>query len=137
MTAGDFQTLSGALVGVVFAAFALVVGLMSDRYVLWLSRGPDGVRGFLGPFLVSVGVQVSSLLLDVIYRALGRALPSPYEPVLFGAAAVLFAYAALDVVALAKTVLAHGVTRAEAAEIAELEQQVGKVRRPPGNETRS
>jgi hypothetical protein len=123
-TAGDFQALSGALVGVVFAGFTLVVGLMSDRYALWLVNGRDGVIDFLSPFLVSVGIQVTSLIADVVYRAAGSVIPSPCEKSLFGSVAIIFLYAALDVVALARSVLAHGVTRAEAAEIEALERQV-------------
>jgi len=128
-TAEDFQTLSGALVGIVFAGFALVVGLMSDRYALWLLKGEDGVKGFLGPFLLGVGIQITTLLFTVVYRAAGRVLPTPYEQIAFALVAVVFVYAALDVVALARTVLAHGVTRADVAQIEELERQVIERRR--------
>lgn len=53
----------------VFAGFALVVGLMSDRYALWLANEKDGVQKFLAPFLAT-GIQVFALLVIVAYRGL-------------------------------------------------------------------
>lgn len=126
--AGDFQALSGALAGIVFAGFALVVGLMSDQYVLWLKKTADGIPGFLGPFLVGVGLQITSLLVAVTYRVAAKALPAPWESVAFALAATIFVYAALDVVALARSVFAHAVTRADLAEIESLENQAAQLR---------
>jgi hypothetical protein len=126
--AGDFQALAGALAGVVFAGFALVVGLLSDRYVLWLQKSGDGLPGFLGPFVVGVGLQITSLLLSIAYRVVGKAIPSPWEAVTFAVVMAIFVYAALDVVALARTVFAHAVTKAEVAEIEQLENQATQLR---------
>ncbi len=45
--AGDFLSIIAALLGVVFAAFALVIAFLSDSYMLQLRKNPKGVRVFL------------------------------------------------------------------------------------------
>jgi hypothetical protein len=127
-SAGDFQALSGALTGVVFAGFALVVGLLSNRYAIWLNQTPDGIGSFVGPFLIGVGVQIASLLVAVAYRLAAKALPNPWEQIAFGVTAVVFVYAALDVVVLAKTVFAHAKTKAEFEDLDQLERRANELR---------
>lgn len=126
--AGDYLVLAAALIAVVFAGFSLVVGLMSDRYAVWLASDKNGVQKYLSPFLVSTGIQVLALLLTVAYRGIGPQLPRNAELTLFGITTGVFVYAALDVVVLSKTVLAHGVTRADAAVIAALEDKIERDR---------
>lgn len=129
VTSGDYLLISGALVGVVIAGFALVVSLMSDKYAVWLDGQGDGVRAFLQPFMVGVGLQIGALLAAVVYRALASLLPRHAEEAGFIIASFLFCYAALDVVALGRNVMAHGLTKAEAATIAALEERVERAMR--------
>jgi len=134
--AGDYQALSGALAGIVFAGFALVVGLMTDRYVLQLSKTNEGVPGFLSPFLVGTGIQIFSLLLAVTYRAAAKSLQGVWEPLTFGLSTIVFLYAALDVISLARTVYAHAVTKADLAEIEDLQRHAASLqlrRQKPGS----
>ncbi|MCW0215814.1 MAG: hypothetical protein OJJ54_20875 [Pseudonocardia sp.] len=126
--AGDFQALSGALAGVVFAGFSLVVTLLSDRYAVWLKSAPGGLPAFLGPFMVGIGIQLLSLLLAVGYRLSAKAIPSPWEAVFFTVSVTVFVYAALDVLSLARAVYAHAVTRTEIAELGNLEEQAKVLR---------
>ncbi|MBQ0906417.1 hypothetical protein [Micromonospora sp. U21] len=131
-TAGDILTLGSALVGVVFAGFALVIALLSDRYLLLLEKSPSGTKAFLAPFMINIGVQVFVVILSVAYRAAAKSVPPPVEKVAFVALCVLFIYAALNIVALARSVLAHGATRAEQATIDELQRIVDARRRAEG-----
>jgi hypothetical protein len=125
---GDFLSITSALIGVVFAGFALVIALMSDRYLLLLERNPEGTRAFLAPFMVSIGVQISTVLGAVAYRASAARSSRLLEHGWFIALVFLFIYAALNIVALARSVLAHGATRAEQATMDELQRQVDEAR---------
>lgn len=118
--AGDALVLSGALLGIVFAGFALVVGLLSDSYLRWLEETPSGVEGFFASFIVAVGIQVGTLLMALGYRAAAPHLDQTLERWLFGVLCFLVVFAALDVVALARDVYAHGVARARGIRIDEL-----------------
>lgn len=112
--AGDFVAIAAALAGIVFAGFALVIALMSDEYLaLLVSGGEEGVRRFLAPFVVSTGLQIGAVLAAVAYRAAADLVPSALEPWLFGISSTLFVVAALDLVALARSVLMHGIARAK------------------------
>jgi hypothetical protein len=119
--AGDYLTLAGALLGIVFAGFALVIALMSDDYVRWLQETDSGVVGFLSPFMISVGLQMSTLIGAVVYRAIADQLPRTAELWFFGVISVLFFTAALDIIALARSVLLHGVARARGLQVRDLE----------------
>lgn len=118
---GDYLVISGALLGIVFAGFALVIALMSDQYIRWLEETDSGVLGFLRPFIVSVGFQVGALLGAVLYRAVAGNLPHSAEQWAFGVVSVFFFIAVLDVVALARSVLMHGVARARGLKVQDLE----------------
>jgi hypothetical protein len=121
--AGDYLPIAGALLGIVFAGFALVIALMSDDYLRGLEEETDsGVVGFLSPFVVSVGLQVATLIGAVLYRAIASQLPRTAEEWFFGVISVLFFTATLDVVALARSVLMHGVARARKLKIRDLEE---------------
>lgn len=122
--AGDFLTLSSALVGVVFAGFALVIALLSDKYLVLLERSSGGTRVFLAPFIINIGAQVFVVIGTVGYRAAAKQVPLGVEQWIFGVVAVFFIYATLNIVALARNVLAHGATRAEQATIEELKRVV-------------
>jgi glucan phosphoethanolaminetransferase (alkaline phosphatase superfamily) len=115
--AADFLSLTAALLGIIFAAFALVIALFSDTYLKWLASAPDGVRGFLAPFMFAIGVQVGALLLTVGYRAAAQHVPTQIERGAWVLLAFAFCYSLLNVVALARSVMAHGLTRARSAEL--------------------
>ncbi len=130
--AEDYLTLAGALVGVVFAGFALVVGLLSNEYLRWLETNRDGVKGFLSPFLVSVGLQVGSLILVIVYRAIAPQVPSAWEKGIFIVLSVVFLLAVLDIVALARSVLMHGVARARGLTVDDLQAKRAATERDRG-----
>ena len=111
--AGDFLAITSALLGVVFAAFALLVAFFSPGYVALLNSLESGVKGFLQPFLLAIGVQVLVILSAVVYRALPAATPDRIETGGFLLLSVFFGAALMDVVALARSVLIHGVLRAK------------------------
>lgn len=126
--AGDYLPIAGALLGIVFAGFALVIALLSDDYLRWLEESDSGVLGFLSPFMVSVGLQVAALVGAVLYRALADQLPRTAEQWAFGFISILFFTAALDIVALARSVLMHGVARARGLKIRDLQAARGRDR---------
>jgi hypothetical protein len=119
--AGDYLALAGALLGIVFAGFALVIALMSDDYIRWLQDTDSGVAGFLRPFMISVGLQLGTLIGVVVYRAIADQLPRTAELWFFGVVSVLFFVAALDIISLARSVLLHGVARARGLQVQDLE----------------
>jgi hypothetical protein len=127
--AGDYLVISGALLGIVFAGFALVIALLSDQYLRWLEQTDSGVLGFLSPFMVSVGLQVGALLGAILYRALVAHVPREVREWAFGVVSVLFFVAVLDVVALARSVLMHGMARAEGLKITDFEEARSRDRR--------
>ncbi|MDQ2873323.1 MAG: hypothetical protein M3Y33_00215 [Actinomycetota bacterium] len=122
--AADYLSIVGALLGVVFAAFALVIAFLSDSYILQLRKNPKGVSAFFVPFTVNIGVEVGLVIGVVAYKAAANHLTRVYEQAYFVVISVMFIYALLNVMALARNVMAHGVTRAEMAEIEKLEQDV-------------
>src|ERR1017187_1111877 len=123
--AGDFLVIVPALLGVVLAAFALIVAFLSDSYTLQLQKNPKGVRAFFAPFMINIGVDVGLVIATVAYRAVATHLPHTAEHVYFVVIATLFVYALLNIVALARAFMAHGVTHAELIELEQLEREAG------------
>jgi hypothetical protein len=121
--AGDFLVLVSALLGVVLAAFALIVAFLSDSYTLLLQKNPKGVRAFFAPFMINIGIDVGLVIGAVAYRAIASYLPHIGEKVFFIVIATLFVYALLNIVALARAVMAHGVTHAELIELEHMESE--------------
>jgi hypothetical protein len=122
--AGDYLSIVAALLGVVFAAFALVIAFLSDSYMLQLRANPKGVRVFFVPFMVNIGVDVGLVIGLVAYRAVATHLVRAADKTFFVILTILFVYAILNVMALARNVMAHGITRAEMAEIERLERDL-------------
>jgi len=114
---GDFLPLVAALLGIVFAALALVVALLSDEYLKYLDDDGPGVLTFLSPFMFAIGVQVAVLLGSVVYRAGAEHMSPGAESWFFGGLTTMFVIAALDVVALARSVMMHGLARARTQKI--------------------
>jgi hypothetical protein len=112
-TVGDALGVLGVLLGVVFAAFALLIALFSDEYVQLLSKANDGVIAFLRPFMIAIGTQVLTIFVTIGYRATARHLPPTVEHAAFVVWAFLFSYVLFDVVALTRSVMLHGLHRAD------------------------
>jgi hypothetical protein len=70
--------------------------------------------------MLVIGIQVTTVVGAVGYRAFANLLPKGLEPWLFGALAALFLMSALEVVALARSVVMHGLARAKLREITDL-----------------
>jgi hypothetical protein len=126
--AGDLLFLSGALLAVVFAALAIVVSLDSPSYLLMLHDTPEGgMRRFLDPFLVAVGTQIAVVFLGLGYRLLAASLGTWPERAMFAVLGFLFVFGLLDIAALARQLVRHGILRAADAALtgAEKGQQRG------------
>jgi hypothetical protein len=109
---GDSLQLLGVLLGVVIAAFALLIALFSDRYVRLLEKAKDGIIAFLRPFMIAAGCQVTAVFVAISYRASAAYLGTDVEKAFFLTWAFLFSFAMLDVVALTRNVMLHGLLRA-------------------------
>lgn len=125
----DFLYVLAPLLGIVFAAFALVISLFSDNYLLALKANTKGVIAFLRPFILAIGIMVGSILAVLVYRSAAPYLLVQAEVALFGLASFGFIYSLLTVVALARNVLAHGVARGDEAEVRKLEREANEIRR--------
>lgn len=120
--AGDVLALAGAFLGVVFTSLAIVVSLPSTSYLRMLGQTPDGgMRRFLDPFLVAVGTQILIVLTAVAYRRLAGDVAPWIEHVAFYALGFFFVFGVLDIASLARSLVRHGVLRAEDAALAEEE----------------
>jgi hypothetical protein len=115
----DLLFLSGAVLAVVFAALALVVSIPSSAYLRELSETRRGIQGFLDPFLVAVGIQVLLILLALGYKLAATGLPRVAEHIAFYAVGCIFVYGLLDVAALARSLIRHGIYRAALARQAD------------------
>jgi hypothetical protein len=125
-TAGDFLTLISVVLGLMLAAFALIAAFMGDNYTLLLQRtGAQGVRGFFAVFMLNIGIDVGFVLAAVSYRSAASYLPHDVEKVFFVVLIFGFVYVILNIVAVTRTVMAHGVTRARLIELEEKERQQG------------
>lgn len=129
----DVLVLAGAFLAVIFTALAIVVSLPSNRYLRMLDETPDGgIRRFLDPFLVGVGTQLAIVLLAVAYRLVSADVAKWIEHVAFGLVGFLFVFGVLDIAALARQLVRHGLLRAAEAGLPEDEPgDGGTVRRLP------
>jgi hypothetical protein len=113
---GSLIGLTGALLAVVFAALAIVVALPASRYLQALAEGstesrPGGFQRFLDPFLVAVGTQIGVLILALAYGLAASHVASWIEHVAFYVIGFLFVYGLLDIGALARSLVRHGIFR--------------------------
>lgn len=112
---GDGLALTGLLLGLVFAAFSLLIALLSDRYIRLLSKAEGGVAAFLRPYMIAIGLQVTSIFVAIGYRAAYPHMTYAVAATVFLVWAFLFAYVLVDIVALARNVTLHGLYRAQLA----------------------
>jgi hypothetical protein len=132
---GDVLILAGALLAVVFTALALVVSLPSASYLRMLHDTPDGgMARFLDPFLIAVGTQIALLVLAIGYQLAATSVVKWIEHAVFGLIGFLFIFGVLDVAALARQLVRHGILRAEDAALSaeEAQAEAGPVRHLPG-----
>ncbi len=116
------MVLSSVLVGVVFATMALVVSLLSDAYLRLLCGSDRGFLPFMAPFVAGMSIQILAVAIALCYRVVADVY-SLGEPWIFCGLTVVFAYAVMDVISLAKTVIAHAVTRAEYTALTEEQEK--------------
>jgi hypothetical protein len=111
----DLVQLSVALLAIVFTALAIVVALPSGRYLRALEgdrQHGTGMKAFLDPFLVAVGTQIVVLLFVIGFKLVGTSLDRTVEHVAFYILGFLVVYGLLDVAALARSLVRHGIYRA-------------------------
>lgn len=129
----EVMALAGAFVAVTFTALALVVSIPSTSYLRMLHETRDGgIRRFLDPFLLGVGVQITVILIALAFRLVAEDVAWWLEHAGFYVLGFLFAFAVLDLAALARQLVRHGILRAVDATIAEEEKEAADVRRLPG-----
>jgi|SRR5215203_1760484 len=116
--AADVLGLAGVLLAVTFAALAFVVAIPSGGYLRLLGETNDGgMQRFLDPYLVAVGAQVGLILLAFGYRIFAETVSNPVDHVAFAGLGFLVVFAILDIAALARQLVLHGVLRAQEAVI--------------------
>lgn len=126
--AGDYLAVAGPLLGIVFAALALVVSLFSDRYLRLLNDAPGGLRTFLAPFMIALGLQVGALLGAVAFRVTATVAHPAVEGTAFALLTFVFFWAIFDVVALARSVLLHALNRARIPDSDDSQGSVRQIR---------
>lgn len=120
---GDLLIIMGSLLGVIFVSFVLTIELFTDQYLLLLSSTENGVISFLRPFIVSITLQVWSVIIIIIYKALGPVVSSSIQNDLWAVICFFFFLSLFDIVSVGKAILAHGVTRAAEISIRTLEDE--------------
>lgn len=117
---GVILPLAGTLLAVIFAALAIVVSLPSKSYLRMLEETEEGgMRRFLDPFLVAVGVQTVLFLAALAFRLFANNVAWWIEHVAFYILGFLFVFALLDVAALARQLVRHGILRAVDATLSD------------------
>ena len=108
----EMLPLAGALLAVVFAGLALVVSIPSQDYIRAMAQVPGGgIVRFLDPFLIAVGTQVGLILLAFAYQAGAKHVTPPIEHAAFYVIGFLLVLGLLNIVALARSLVRHGVNR--------------------------
>lgn len=122
----NYMVLGASLLGIVFAALALVVAFFTEDYLSFLEKEGSGVLAFLSPFMVAIGSQIGVLLGSIIYSAIAADVPGGVEHWMFGVLTTLFLVVTLDVLSLARTVMMHGLARAKIQEVVDLKRERAK-----------
>ncbi|MGJ3403224.1 hypothetical protein [Glutamicibacter sp. Je.9.36] len=111
-TTTAFVSIITALLGIIFAGFAMVVAFLSPKYLSFLDQSEEGVKKFFRPFMIAIGMQCILLFLAVFHMSLGASLDWVTELVLFWVTSISFAWNVIDVVALARSVMMQATVRA-------------------------
>lgn len=112
-TTGAFISVITSLIGIIFAAFAMMVAFLSPRYLSFLDQSDEGVKKFFRPFMIAIGMQCLLLFLSVFHFSLGKSLDHVTELVLFWVTSVTFSWNVLEIVALARNVMMQASVRAK------------------------
>ena len=114
--ASDALRVLSSLLGMVLAGLMLVITISNDDYLRLLNRSSVGVVGFYRPFVLAIGIQILTILSLIAYRATAEDVSSSIEGWSFRLVTVLFIFSLLDIVALARSLLMHAVTRAKQSD---------------------
>lgn len=117
--------LAGALLAICFTALAILVSLPSARYLRAMAEGDGGARVFLDPFLIAVGTQLAIIVVGLAYQLFAEHVARPVEHIAFCLLAWLFVFGLLDVAALARSLVKHGILRSLAAASEDTEDEHG------------
>lgn len=112
-TTTAFVSIITALLGIIFAGFAMVVAFLSPKYLSFLDQSEEGVKKFFRPFMIAIGMQCILLFLAIFHMSLGLVLDHVTELVLFWITSVAFAWNVVDIVALARSVMMQASVRAK------------------------
>ena len=115
--ASDALRVLSSLLGMVLAGLMLVITISNDDYMRLLNRSSVGVVGFYRPFILAIGVQISTILLLISYRAMARDVEPSIEEWTFRIVTIMFIFSLLDLVALARNLLMHAITRGMQSDI--------------------
>ena len=111
--AADGLVVLAPLLGVVLAALTLVIVISSDEYTRFLGKASEGILGFYRPFIIAIGLEIWTILTIIGYRAVAQELPSIWERLVFCAMCILIVFTLLDILAIARNVLMHALTRSK------------------------
>jgi hypothetical protein len=124
--AGQVLALAGVLLAVTFAALAFVVAIPSGGYLRLLGESGDGgMQKFLDPFLVAVGAQIGLILLAIGYHVFAEGVSNAVDHIAFVGLGSLTVFTILDIAALARQLVFHGILRAQEA-VVETEETEGQ-----------
>jgi len=127
--ASDALRVLSSLLGMVLAGLMLVITISNDDYLKLLNRTSDGVLGFYRPFVLAIGIQILTILSLIAYRAMATDVTHSIEGWSFRLITVMFVFSLLDIVALARNLLMHAVTRAKQSDLTESPDDVVAQRR--------
>ena len=109
----DYLSLSGVLLGLIFAIMVLLINILADKqYAILLSETKSGLLPFLTPYFICVVILVTAFIIEILYQAIAPIFIK-IEPVLFSLATYVFFYALVDLVFLARITIIHTMTRTE------------------------
>jgi hypothetical protein len=115
-TASDALVVLSPLLGVILAALTLVIAVSSNEYVNLLKKTSGGVVAFYRPFIIAIGLEIWTILLVIAYRATAQEVSQDAEGWMFRIVGFLVAFCLLDVLAVARSVLMHAMSRARMVE---------------------
>lgn len=112
-TTSAFVSIVTALIGIIFAAFAMMVAFLSPKYLSFLDQSEEGVKKFFRPFMVAIGMQCILLFFSVFHLSLAYKLDHVTELILFWITSVTFSWNVLEIIALARNVMMQATVRAK------------------------
>jgi hypothetical protein len=109
---------------------AFVVALLSADYIRLLHKaGSEGILSFFRPFMLTLGLQVGTIMASIVYRAGASHARDSIESTAFAVTSGLFVLSLLQVVSLARSLLMHALARAEQLDVEGQGEQVPRIGR--------